>query len=129
MPRLSREQLRRAEDAQRAVITVRPTTVAGGFWPILAAAAAVPIVTSASKWVGKKVFGHGIVRAGDKHPIHGGSAKYRSGDMPMPTLKALAHYRSNTTGGLPGAGIQRAGLVSAGGKKKAPKKASKKSAS
>lgn len=123
MPRLKREQLRNVEEQQRHVITTRPTTV-GGFpfaamLPFLAAAA-TPLITSGSKWVGKKIFGHGIQRAGSglqragekptpivapRIPIMFGKGAYRAGDYPMPSMAPLPHHKSSTTGGLPGAGV------------------------
>ena len=70
MPRLSRDQLRRAEDVQRQVITLRPAPTVGGFpWIPLLTAAATPLLTSASKAIGKKLFGHGILRSGEREPI------------------------------------------------------------
>lgn len=125
MPRLKREQLRSVEEQQRHVITTRPTTV-GGFpfaamLPFLAAAA-TPLITSGSKWVGKKIFGQGIQRAGAgagaglqragekptpivARPIMFGKGAYRSGDYPMPSMAPLPHHKSSTTRGLPGAGL------------------------
>ena len=70
MPRLSRDQLRRAEDVQRQVITLRPAPTVGGFpWIPLLTAAATPLLTSASKAIGKKLFGHGILRSGERAPL------------------------------------------------------------
>ena len=131
MPRLSREQLRNLEEQQRHVVTTRPMTVGGFPWaaalPFLAAAA-TPLLSSGAKWVGKKVFGQGLMRAGGglqragerlpsslgtpfkttvapKIPIIYGRGAYRAGDYPMPTMAPLPHHKSATTGGLPGAGV------------------------
>ena len=125
MPRLSREQLRRAEDAQRQVITLRPAPTVGGFpWIPLLTAAATPLLTSASKAIGKKLFGHGILRSGERAPFPvmtgntrvtgSGGHHYRSGDFPMPSMMPIPHYRSNTTGGLPGAGMIKKKAPAAG---------------
>jgi len=94
---------------------VRPKMldISGGF-PWLAAApfitaATIPVLNSAGKWVGKKIFGHGLVRAGERiprgmgladniakaavHPIPKGPiAHYRAGDIPMPKLMRLHHH-------------------------------------
>ncbi len=79
MRRPTRQELKRREDAQRNVITIKPATIAGGFpWLALApfaAAAATPVLGSLGKWVGKKVFGEGVLRSGD-----------RVARQPMPSL-------------------------------------------
>lgn len=114
MPRLTREQLRNVEDAQRHVVTTRPAVVGGFPWLALAplaAAAATPLLGSLGKWAGKKIFGEGIQRAGERPPqlpmkMRGGAmAMHRAGDYPMPSLAPLPHYKSSTQGGLPGAGV------------------------
>jgi hypothetical protein len=144
MPRLSRDKLRAVEEQQRHVVTVRPATLAGGIgWaaalPFIAAAA-TPVLGSAGKWIGKKIFGKGVkqsgagvLRSGDRisiqqprlpkmltggGPLAGplaplargsgrspGGAVYRAGDYPLPSMAPLPHYKSSTTGGLPGAGM------------------------
>ena len=133
MPRKTEQQL--IEEGQRAkkVVTARPPVMTGGFafapfLPFLAAAA-TPLLGSAGKWIGKKVFGEGLrpagavpggaglQRAGEKptivHPLPKmppvkwmgmGVRKHRAGDYPMPTMTPLCHAKSSTTGGLPGAG-------------------------
>jgi hypothetical protein len=125
MPRLSRDKLRAVEEQQRHVVTVRPATLAGGIgWaaalPFIAAAA-TPVLGSAGKWIGRKIFGKGVkqsgagvLRSGDRISIQqprlpkmltGTGAVYRAGDYPLPSMAPLPHYKSSTTGGLPGAGM------------------------
>jgi len=102
MPRLSEEELRRKDHIQRMVITQRPHTVVGGFWPALIpllAAAGIPLAESAGKWVGKHVFGQGIMQAG----AHGhGAGILRSGEKMIPNP-----FAKGPTSGLNLAGAGR----------------------
>jgi hypothetical protein len=112
MPRLSKEQLKKVESEQRRLMTVHNSMrdVSGGFpWlaaaPFLAAAS-IPVLSSAGKWIGKKVFGHGLLRAGEHIPKGAGLAErlqsahirkpptsvkhHRAGDVPMPKLVPIS---------------------------------------
>lgn len=123
MPRLSKQEIQKRDDVQRFVINNRPKTVVqGGFaWlPLLAAlgaAGATPLIGKAGSWLGEKIFGKGIQRPGERIQIRpvpmpappiqlrgSGMSKYRSGDYPMPSMVPIPHVKSQTTGGLPGAG-------------------------
>lgn len=131
MPRPKREDLKRQEEMQRHVITMKPTTITGGFpWLALAplaAAAATPVLGSLGKWVGKKVFGEGvrqtgagILRAGERAPpmpppvmMKGtGKPSIRAGDLPMPKMTPIAAHHTGTRTGLQG-GFNPLGLLGA----------------
>ena len=118
MPRFSRSQNRQVDDMQRGVITVKPQTMTGGFLPLaalapFAAAAGIPLASSAGKWIGKKLFGQGIrqagagiLRAGERpiRAMHGGSSGggFRAGDYKMASMAPLPNYQTGTSAGMQG---------------------------
>ena len=130
MPRPTREQNKVIDQMQRGVVTLRPQTVTGGFFPLaalapFAAALGVPIAASAGKWVGNKIFGTGIMQAGHGRGagllragermapslkacgaglrVRGGATNaFRAGDYKMPTMAPVMNHRTGTMTGMQG---------------------------
>ena len=132
MPRNTREQNRQIDNVQRHMITLKPQTVSGGFFPLaalapFAAAIGLPIAASAGKWVGSKIFGTGVARAG----AHGGpvgSGIFRAGDYKMPASMPHPNYirggMLSVSDGLAQA-IKQASTRANGSKKKPYKKSTR----
>lgn len=149
MPRLTREQNRQLDQIQRQVVTLKPQTISGGFFPLaalapFAAAAGIPLLSSAGKWIGQKIFGKGvrqagagILRSGERIPMRGGAiSAFRAGDMKMPSMMPMMNYKTGTMTGMQGGFIANLPdsivpakvktavklLSTVGGKKKASRK-------
>ena len=123
MVRLSRESTSQLDEMRRHVITTRPATIQGGFFPLaalapFAAALGIPMAASAGKWVGKKIFGEGVMITGERMPARipvppiqlpatnlvkgAGRSSYRSGDYKMPSMVPIPNHGTGTRTGMQG---------------------------